>query len=311
MMRRSIAWGALLLSFSLASVASARDTRLCHVSPGAPPQTLDVAKPADVQMHLGHGDVLGPCNDAAVCNAACDDHNACTVNDGLVAKGACTCGPRAVTCAQDSNPCTAEVCNPTRGTCDSVPANEGRPCYDASACTQHNGTCQAGTCTGGAPVVCPTIDRCHQPGQCDPSTGACVNLPMPDGTTCEDGNSCTANDACMTGSCVPGAAYGCDDGDVCTADACDGTGGCSHTPIDRCGVCFPDDCATCQAGCTCADICWRSLMACLDHCTLTYCAAFCVQSYGQCGGAACPDLEATCRSDCGSQNGCQDDCTAP
>jgi Dictyostelium (slime mold) repeat len=270
-----------------------------------------VAKPADVQMHLGHGDVLGACNDAAVCNAACDDHNACTVNDGLVTKGACTCGPRAVTCAQDANPCTAEVCNPTRGTCDSVPANEGRPCYDASSCTQHNGTCQAGTCTGGAPVVCPTIDRCHQPGQCDPSTGACVNLPMPDGTTCEDGNSCTANDACMTGTCVPGAAYGCDDGDVCTADACDGTGGCSHTPIDGCGVCFPDDCATCQAGCTCADICWRSLMACLDHCTLTYCAAFCVQSYGQCGGAACPELEATCRSDCGSQNGCQDDCTAP
>ena len=98
-------------------------------------------------------------------------------------------------------------------------------CYDASSCTQHNGICHAGTCSGGAPVVCPTLDQCHQPGQCDPATGACINMPMPDGTTCQDGNPCTANDVCMTGTCVPGTAYGCDDSDVCTADACDGTGG--------------------------------------------------------------------------------------
>ncbi|HKA31302.1 MAG TPA: hypothetical protein VKH82_18115 [Candidatus Binatia bacterium] len=115
----------------------------------------------------------------------------------------------------------------------------------------------------------------------------------------------------MTGTCVPGTAYACDDGDACTADACDGTGGCLHTPIDRCGICFPDDCATCQSGCVCADICWRQLMACLDHCTLTYCAAFCVADYGRCGGEGCPALGATCRSSCASQNGCADDCSAP
>lgn len=312
MTRGPVVWGGLLLSVVLAGAAHARGTRLCHVSSsGAPPQTIEVTQAADVQLHLAHGDVIGSCTDPAVCSAVCDDHDACTVNVGVQTKGGCTCHAQAVTCVQDANSCTAEVCNPASGTCDSVPANEGLSCYDASSCTQHNGTCRAGTCTGGAPVVCPTLDPCHQPGQCEPSTGACINMPMPDGTTCQDGNSCTANDRCMTGTCVSGTAYGCDDGDPCTADACDGTGGCSHTPIDRCGVCFPDDCTTCQAGCACADICWRSLMSCLDHCTLTYCAAFCVADYGRCDGAACPALEATCRSSCASQNGCADDCAAP
>jgi len=184
MMRRSLAWSALLVSVSLTGVADAGRTKLCHVSPGAQPQTIEVMQAADVQLHLAHGDVIGSCTDPAVCSAVCNDHSACTVNDGVQTKGSCTCRPQAVTCVQDANFCTAEVCNPATGTCDSVPANEGVSCYDVSSCTRHNGTCHAGTCSGGAPVVCPTLDQCHQPGQCDPATGACVNMPMPDGTTC-------------------------------------------------------------------------------------------------------------------------------
>src|SRR5262249_50855644 len=134
MKRRSFVWSALLLSVSLAGVADARGTRLCHVSPGAPPQTIEVTQAADVQLHLGHGDVIGSCTDPAVCSAVCDDHNACTLNDGVQTKGGCTCRPQAVTCVQDANFCTAEVCNPATGTCDSVPANEGISCYDASSC---------------------------------------------------------------------------------------------------------------------------------------------------------------------------------
>src|SRR5262249_5213901 len=142
-MRRSFAygtWGALLLCFPLTTVASAGRTRLCHVSNGVG-ETIELTNPADVQMHLAHGDVLGNCRDAAVCTAACDDHNACTVNDGVEGKSACTCSPKAVTCVQDANPCTAEVCNPASGTCASVPATEGRPCYDAASLTQHTATC--------------------------------------------------------------------------------------------------------------------------------------------------------------------------
>src|SRR5262249_21335016 len=109
MIRRSFGWGVLFLSLSLAGVAHARGTtRLCHVSPGAQPQTIEVA-PADVQMHLAHGDAVGNCTDPAVCSAVCDDHNACTVNDGVSSKGGCTCQPQAVTCTQDQNFCTAEV----------------------------------------------------------------------------------------------------------------------------------------------------------------------------------------------------------
>src|SRR5262249_49411194 len=95
-------------------VADAGRTKLCHVSPGAQPQTIEVTQPADVQLHLPHGDVTGSCTDPAVCSAVCDDHNACTVNDGVQTKGGCTCRPQAVTCVQDANFCTAEICNPAR-----------------------------------------------------------------------------------------------------------------------------------------------------------------------------------------------------
>src|SRR5262249_42980181 len=80
MTRRSVVWVALLFSVSLPGVAGARSTtRLCHVSPGAQPQSIEVA-PADVPTHLAHGDAVGNCTDPAVCSAVCDDHNKCTVN---------------------------------------------------------------------------------------------------------------------------------------------------------------------------------------------------------------------------------------
>src|SRR5262249_61257735 len=95
MMRRSLVWSALLLSVSLTGVADAGRTRLCHVSPGAQPQTIEVTQGAGVQLHLGHGDVIGSRTDPAVCSAVCDDHNVCTVNDGGHTKGGCTCRQQA------------------------------------------------------------------------------------------------------------------------------------------------------------------------------------------------------------------------
>jgi hypothetical protein len=73
MTRRHVVWGGLLFSISLAGVAAARGTRLCHVSSsGAPPQTIEVTQAADVQLHLAHGDVIGNCTDPGVCSAVCD-----------------------------------------------------------------------------------------------------------------------------------------------------------------------------------------------------------------------------------------------
>lgn len=52
-----------------------------------------------------------------------------------------------------------------------------------------------------ADVVCPeAIDDCHDVGTCDRWTGLCSNPEVPDGTACDDGNSCTT-DTCVAGEC--------------------------------------------------------------------------------------------------------------
>jgi len=48
----------------------------------------------------------------------------------------------------------------------------------------------------------------------------------PDGTPCNDLDTCTTNDACSAGLCV-GVAVNCDDGDPCTADRCDAVSRCA------------------------------------------------------------------------------------
>jgi len=66
--------------------------------------------------------------------SACSDDNLCTQND-VCGGGTCHAGP-ALTCT-DSNPCTADQCNPLIG-CEFPPASDGTPCA--------SGTCQGGVC---------------------------------------------------------------------------------------------------------------------------------------------------------------------
>jgi MYXO-CTERM domain-containing protein len=70
----------------------------------------------------------------------------------------------------------------------------------------------------------------------------------PDGTPCDDGDACTAPDACAAGACKGGAMIACDDGDGCTDDGCDPAMGCVHSfnaaPCDDGDLCSsPDVCA--------------------------------------------------------------------
>jgi hypothetical protein len=89
-------------------------------------------------------------------------------------------------------------------------AANGTHCDDGNACTQTD-VCQSGSCVGSNPVVCTALDTCHIPGTCNSATGACSNPPQPDGTTCDDGNACTAQDACRSGVCTGGVAIGAPD----------------------------------------------------------------------------------------------------
>jgi hypothetical protein len=151
------------------------------------------------------------------------------------------------TCVEDGDPCTTNVCDPTRG-CVVVPA-VGTACDDGDACTTGD-RCVAGACTGQAVRCAPDAYACTDEVCVD---GACRVIAVD--TRCP-------GDECTTAACRPGAArvdrLGCvatprpdgepctDDGIPCTDDVCD-AGTCLHVPIDtRCapaGTCDVVECA--------------------------------------------------------------------
>jgi cysteine-rich repeat protein len=92
--------------------------------------------------------------------------------------------------------------------CSSTCAVEsaGSACDDGDLCTRTDACDDTGVCVGDDPVVCASggSGQCGSAGSCDPSTGACVGGPAPDGTACDDGDACTVDDLCLDGTCEPG-----------------------------------------------------------------------------------------------------------
>ncbi|TMA42628.1 MAG: hypothetical protein E6J81_17090, partial [Deltaproteobacteria bacterium] len=164
--------------------------------------------------------------------------------------GACQ-GSTPVLCAATDQCHEAGTCDPHTGTCSNPTQPDGSLCNDGDVCTRRD-TCEAGACLGGDPVVCTAPDACHEAGSCDPASGACTTLPVPNGTPCEDGSRCSVNDQCVAGACVAGARTDCDDGNPCTEDSCDAIAGCQHRALaDRSGCDDGDACTgtdRCQAG---------------------------------------------------------------
>ncbi len=265
----------------------------------------------------------------------------------------------AIVCPKEATgPCTATGCNPATAACSSLPLPEGTPCDDGNLCTFGDACDAVGACRGGAPACGCTTDaecdlyddgdrcngllRCTQgqcapdptsvvvcggggcaDGSCDPKTGKCSATPAPDGATCDDGNACTLQDACLAGACQ-GTAKDCDDGNACTTDACGVSGTCTHAntagPCDDGDPCTsPDVCqlGTCAAGplvctpCTqdaeCVlpgpiDLCAAKRVCVVDHCESlpgsavtcpasdTVCqTSACVAETGQCASSPVPD----------------------
>ena len=138
-------------------------------------------------------------------HADCDDGNACTQDICKPHTGTCEYHPvhQGLAC-DDGNACTSvDACD--HGVCRGSDRPDGTSCSDGDACTQRD-TCQTGACTGADPVVCTAGDQCHVEGTCDPATGACSTPAAPDGTACDDTETCSGQDACEVGVCtVPGA----------------------------------------------------------------------------------------------------------
>ena len=203
--------------------------------------------------------------------------------------------------ADDGNACTNDTC--AAGSPIHPNKTNGTSCNDSDSCTQTD-TCQAGTCTGGDPVVCAAQDQCHDAGTCNPANGTCSNPTKANGAACNDGDACTQSDTCQAGACAGANPITCTASDQChdagTCNPADGT--CSNPNKANGSACSDGDACTqsdtCQAGaCTGA-----SPVTCTaqDQC---HDAGTCNPANGTCSnpikanGSACSDGNACTQSD--------------
>ena len=200
----------------------------------------------------------------------------------------------------DPGPCNTYDCD-----CSVVPANEGEGCEGSDPCFEA-GTCQAGECVAGNPVVCEDGIECTA-DSCDPETG-CVHEPN-DGV-CEDGNPCTATSCSAEQGCISESVNGpCDDGDPCsTGDQC-ADGVCAGEDVANCGCVEDSDCAEfdddnlCNGQVLCAGGCQLDLFTVVN----------CPESGNPCAISVCEPATGTCTTapvDAGAPCDDGDPCTS-
>ena len=216
-------------------------------------------------------------NDAGLLNdKPCDaDGDACTQND-VCKTGSCTVG--ATKLCDDNNVCTSDACNKTTGACVYTAVTEPTACDDGNVCTTGD-ACAAKVCKASGTKGCDDSKVCTKDA-CDPNvTGGCTNT-ADDTLTCEDGDKCTAPDACKSGVCVAGGSKDCDDDNGCTDDSCNKADGkCAHKNVADAKACDDGDKCTqddaCKEGADGISTCATSNpVNCADNnpCTLDSCA---------------------------------------
>ena len=196
----------------------------------------DVCKTEECAPKTGKCDAVNEA-EGKPCNA---DDSICTAKDGCKA-GTCTAG-ELIDC-DDSNPCTDDGCDATKG-CQ--PFDNIKGCDDGNKCTTGD-TCASSICVPGKKLTCDDGSGCTF-DFCDKATGKCVHDGKPhEGDPCDaDGSVCTVSDTCVGGACTAGAAKPCDDGEACTKDGCDAKTGCQYiNNSDPCefdgNACTPND----------------------------------------------------------------------
>ncbi|MCO4760663.1 MAG: hypothetical protein KC502_04120 [Myxococcales bacterium] len=229
-------------------------------------------KAADQTCDDGNPCTTGACSPSAGClqtvaneGGKCKDGDSCTTwKCGLgQCKSTFTCECKADGDCSDGNGCTADKCASGKCQNTAIAASKKVACDTGDKCqVAGSGICDAGACkAGNKPKDCSGIDGACKKGVCDPKTGQCGLTTKPNGTGCDaDGNGCTTNDFCKSGTCQKGAppdctgkhtmcakgtchsdsasSYSCiavpftkgtkcNDGKYCTAgDNCDGKGAC-------------------------------------------------------------------------------------
>jgi hypothetical protein len=215
--------------------------------------------------------------------APCDDGNPCTIGD-ICQQGDCSPGPGEVHC-DDDNPCTDDLCDLTTGLClylanlancdDGNPCTAGDQCLAGECVPGDSGLCQCendggclpfddgNACNGtvycahdkfppkcaiqpGSIVDCSTVfDTQCRKAKCQPESGLCLLVDLPNGTSCDDGNPCTSADQCTEGLCLAPNTIDCDDLNPCTTETCEPAKGClfiaNSLPCDDGNICTLGD----------------------------------------------------------------------
>jgi len=282
----------------------------------------------------------GKCTGKVAKGMECDDGSLCTTGDHCDQSGICV-GTENVTCTDDGNSCTVEVCEAEAG-CVSRPADLQPNDCDGDLCTAGD-SCQvdgdSATCVPGLEKECPVPGQCKT-SFCHTDTGSCETEAKDDGAACDDGDNCTDGESCLGGECQTGEPKECDDKNPCTIDNCDQKVGCKFDPVpldlqkpcddgDKCtsgdicktGVCKgePKDCSD---GNPCTDDQCESETGCYqvpsegqtcddgDACTVgDTCTALEEGDGIECKGdaMACDDGKPCTDDSCDDQEGCQFD----
>lgn len=159
------------------------------------------------------------------------------------------CGNSCGSC-NDQDQCTSDECIDYK--CVFTISN-GLSCDDADLCTSDDRCDALGSCSG-TPYTC-SPGRCMSDSTCK-GDGTCKPVWAPLGTSCDDNDPCTMNDACNDKKKCVGELYSCQPGPCDSAAECDGSGGCQATfmavgsPCDDLNADTVDD--TCSAEGVCA-----------------------------------------------------------
>jgi hypothetical protein len=190
---------------------------ICHQPPDDPANrhTISVdSKAAESHFKNHPGDRAGECPSPCGDDAACQDGDACTIDDCV--DGFCD-NSRPVDC-NDGNACTTDTCNSALGCVNR--ANEGQLCDDHSLCTSNDQCRSDGTCAGTAIAQCCLGDgACNDQDSCtvDSCTNnRCSNTPL----DCSSGAPACTEGVCQGGTCVYAPVSCPDDGNTCTVEVC-------------------------------------------------------------------------------------------
>jgi hypothetical protein len=186
----------------------------------------------------------------SVNGASCAPTSLCEVN-GVCTAGACVGQQKDCSFAPGAE-CNTVSCNPASGVCEGPPdsSKDGQACQQSGDLCMVDKTCNNGQCLGGGPKDCGALTVGCQNGVCDANSGNCVGMAVPAGGTCLDAaDACNTGVCDMNGTCNPvplSDGTSCSDFNSCTTSDTCSSGSCGGTAVPMCTTYFENNF---EAGC--------------------------------------------------------------